>query len=78
MKNEYILTTNILGKLKSRNTRRLKLISISDNQTSKKNSILCCKYCDKELTIGDRIISFGRTSHSKRYHYSCAKMVNIV
>ena len=78
MKTEYIITKNTMQRLYSRHSRRMEKIAIRDNQTSKKNSILCCKYCGESLTVGDRIISFGRTVHSKRYHYKCAERVNIV
>tara|TARA_B110000467_G_scaffold117495_1_gene108307 strand:+ start:7304 stop:7519 length:216 start_codon:yes stop_codon:yes gene_type:complete len=66
------------------NLAHLMAMQIKRNQLKKfderfkKNPKATCKKCDVELKVGDRVIAKSRTKNSKRYHYECAKILNIV
>ena len=77
--NDYVLTPAKLGLLESYQLKRETFVQQHKQfQGRKKNSAVNCKRCDTKLQIGDRVIAKSRTGNSKRYHYDCAKILNIV
>lgn len=77
--NDYILSPNRLALLESYQVKRELLVQHHKQfQGRQKNSAVNCKRCDVKLKIGDRVIAKSRTGNSKRYHYDCAKILNIV
>lgn len=73
MKKDYILSSQQFSFLEKKQEDRE---YFKDNR--KKNPLLMCKYCRASFSVGDRIIGFSSTGHSKRYHYNCAKKVNVI
>lgn len=73
MKKDYILSLQQISFLEKKQEDRE---YFKDNK--KKNPLLMCKYCGIDFSVGDRIIGFSSTAHSKRYHYNCAKKVNVI
>lgn len=69
----YILTTQILGRLKERESQRG-----LDTNGKFKNPILQCMQCREDVKVGDELISPRNSANSKRYHVECAKKVNII
>lgn len=77
--NDYILSPSKLALLESYQVKRELLVQHHKQfQGRQKNSAVNCKRCDTKLQIGDRVIAKSRTGNSKRYHYDCAKILNIV
>jgi len=70
---QYILTKAVLGRLRTREAKRLEGI-----QKRYKNPILQCKKCDEDLKVGDVLIAPKNSANSKRYHLRCAKQLNLI
>ena len=73
MLKQYILTPQIMGRLKDRESKR------GEYQNGKyKNPILQCMQCRKDIKIGDHLVAPRNSANSKRYHLKCAKQVNLI
>ena len=70
---QYVLTTQLLGRLKYHDKQREDLA-----QKNRKNPLLQCMLCRKDIVVGDVLVRRNSTKHSKRYHLECAKKVNLI
>lgn len=76
--NDYVLTASKLGLLEKYEERRELWNEVNHYNGRQKNSAVNCKKCGVKLQLGDRVIAKSRTGNSKRYHYECAKLLNVV
>lgn len=76
--NDYILSPSKLALLEAYQERREIWSNINDYKGRPKNSAVNCKQCGVKLQLGDRVIAKSRTGNSKRYHYDCAKLLNVI
>jgi hypothetical protein len=69
----YILTPQMVSRLNNRqkeiNTERYGCV---------KNPANACMFCRILFKVGDVVLSNSQTGHPKRYHWGCAKQVNLV
>ena len=70
---QYVLTSQLLGRLKSYDKQRLE-----SSQRDRKNPLLQCMLCRKDIVVGDVLVGRNSTKHYKRYHLKCAKKVNLI
>jgi hypothetical protein len=70
---QYVLTAQILGRLKYRESKRTELV-----QGAFKNPLLQCMSCRTDVVVGDVLVGTKGTNHSKRYHLECARKLNII
>ena len=70
---QYVLTSQLLGRLKFHEKQREDLA-----QKNRKNPLLQCMLCRKDIVVGDVLVGRNSTKHSKRYHLKCAKKVNLI
>lgn len=66
----YKLTSQILGRLKTAESRR--------DDVNYKNPALQCMLCRKDIKVGDILVGTKGTNHSKRYHQACARKINYI
>ena len=70
---QYVVTSQLLGQLKFHDKQRQE-----SSQRDRKNPLLQCMLCRKDIVIGDVLVGRNSTKHSKRYHLECAKKVNLI